>query len=156
MITNTSLDYVCFQLIAWKLLYVSKPALVSKLFMNMDDVYKFVKPYLVFSKVIGLYPVTFDGPLKDRKSLFKWHDWILPVVNITTVLYLICGTSSAGISFMKPSSIQDKAWSLMATFDISSYFLLLVYQLYKRHNLITFLSKIYDYDEQVFRDIYFH
>lgn len=69
---------------------VSKLAQTRTRSLTMDDVYNLFKPLLSFLKVLGLYPLTFKGPLSDKNSSIKWHDWILPIINASVVLYLSC------------------------------------------------------------------
>lgn len=113
----------------------------------MDNIFYVAKPFLSFLKVFGLFPMSFccQHPKKCVKN-FKWTDFVPSILHFSFLLALVFSCTPMTIQLAKRSVFLSKAWTIISAADISSFLAMLVYQLWKRKNILRFLTLIHDFD----------
>lgn len=115
----------------------------------MENIFSTVKSFCVFSKCLGVFPLTLEE--KSGKSNFeqKWWD-TLPsllfgsVTAITTVCILTYANSPAS-----SSSLLSRAWVAILSFELATVLCCLVYQHLKLRNMPMFLKELHEFDSKV-------
>lgn len=115
----------------------------------MENIFIVSKPFLVFAKVLGYFPMSFSKHATNGRFKIKWFDvlisccWCLFIVAVNvTVLF------SKQIVLSK-SAFLVKAWSISRSAELILYFDLFCCQIYNRRNILKYLTLIYDFDEEV-------
>lgn len=118
---------------------------------DMDNIFSVAVPFLKLLKVIGLFPLSFSGHPKKCVEVFKWTDVVPSTLNLFCLLALIFGCSPMTVQLAKHSRFLLKAWTIVSAVDISSFLAMLIYQFYKRHNILRFLVLVHEFDTQAVR-----
>lgn len=115
----------------------------------MENIFSASKPFLSFSKILGLFPLSFDGP--ERKGFLKIKLSGL-VFSCFSCLFLVYITW-ANLTFMKlltnESVILVNAWNIAKTIETLVLFYLFGYQAFKCKNVLKFLRIVEGIDESV-------
>lgn len=114
--------------------------------MDTKNVFTNSKPFLMFLKIFGLFPLTLN-----KKNL--WKTTALDVVStcIAILIFMCLGSISFMdiISYDVGSKILGQAWSVTYKLAIFLQFLLISYQLYKCREIASILTSIYNIDAKV-------
>lgn len=116
----------------------------------MENIFTASKPFLIFSKLLGFFPMSFEENSKQIIKKVKWADifltccsfFILIIFNIATMLE----TNSLTVT---NSSFLLVAWDMVRKAELVSYCFLFVYQLRRRNQIVQFLEKLHNFDEKV-------
>jgi predicted ATPase len=118
----------------------------------MDNIFTVSRPFLEFFRLVGLFPMAFDGP--DRRGILRvsWLGIVTSViliswsvaVNILTILY-------KGFSRVQdqPSGILLAGATSSVMFESFSLIFIIFYQLFKRKKILTFLRNVDRVDKKV-------
>jgi hypothetical protein len=116
----------------------------------MENIFTAAKPFLVVSKYLGLFPMSFDGPTRKGSLKLKWTDLIylfLAFFLFISALYF-CLTSK--ITFYKTDSrLILETCSSLAFYSVLFDSLCLIGQFYYRENVVEFLRIIQKFDFEV-------
>lgn len=93
--------------------------------------------------------MSFEGP--PRKGILKGHslDFISTCFMLAALLFLILGRQSLKITAIADSRVLNGAWDVVSTFEYASMVFIVVYQVMKKENILTFLGLLNRVDEQV-------
>lgn len=127
----------------------SKTSLVEFEALNMENVYTTSKPFLSFSKVFGLFPISFEGSVRRGSLKFKWINLIFTFCLFASLTYLEIELSRRVVSFWSEFSLLDKIWSSLTQVQLLSFFWTFCYQIFKSKNTLKFLQLINSFDENV-------
>lgn len=115
----------------------------------MENIFSVSKPFLAIAQTLGLFPMAFDGAA--RKGLLIINRYSV-AVSILWFLILLCAmkiTFNFDSYFIDNSKVLPKALKLLTNLNISSFLVHNSYQIYKRQNILNFLSTLYESDEKV-------
>lgn len=115
----------------------------------MENVYTTVKPFYNLSKVLCLFPLTFDGP--PRKGCFtkKWHDGLTPLVVPGIAILLIALNLVVGDGPSSSSSLLNLIWKIHAAFGCLLIILQFAWQMNNLRLITKFLNELNNYDQKV-------
>lgn len=121
----------------------------------MENIFTVSQPFLIYARILGLFPMCADGPARKGFFKVKWHSVVVTVCSMFVLLYATVQNFSHYYFFnVYASDITTKAWDILKNAELCSYFLLLGYQICKRKQVVEFLRLIYQIDEEVRNLIY--
>lgn len=115
----------------------------------MDNIYSVSKPFLVFLKLCGFFPLSLNDPLLGAQLVFKWYNLTFTVSNFSILLFLILSSSLTKLEYYAGSDILAKGWMIMSDYDVLCGVVLLLYQLSRQSKICSFLTKIQEFDQKV-------
>lgn len=117
--------------------------------VNMDSIYKSFKPFYYLSKLLGVFPMSFQGKAGNGELKTKWHDFVISILSFTFLICLITSQIKFNNFLKSDSSISTKASEISVL--IALFFLLIsfVFQISKRHQIVNFLKLLNSYDIEV-------
>lgn len=115
----------------------------------MENFYTSVKSFLFFAKLLGIFPMSFEGPARKGLLKVKWQNVFISFCLVLVTVSLFTMRFSFDLTFAKNSEILAKAWDIMTDVEILSYFLLFCYQIFKRKNILKFMKTIQSIDDEV-------
>jgi hypothetical protein len=117
----------------------------------MENIFTVTKPFLIFAKLLGVFPMSFEGPAGKGLLKVHWKDLIFSVV-AQVYLHSNFFYSLFSINFFHQSSdskIATEGWNVIVKlFKVVVIFQILG-QLGKRKNVVRFLNLIQNFDMQV-------
>jgi hypothetical protein len=118
-----------------------------KKFLDMENIFTSSNPMLIHSMLLGLFPMSFDGPARKGSFKTKWHDVILVVAFGIFQVFII--RTNLTLDLWAPNVIIQFAWAVTRNFEGFSYVLLFWYQIWNRKNIVKFLRIIDTVDQKV-------
>ena len=117
----------------------------------MDNVYEAVKPFYNFAKVLGLFPISFEGQTAKREFKTRKIDVALTFFSLLLFVTLFCARmenifSRIGI---KDSDLQRIVFETTFTIMLFTLLIQFVLQISKRVEIIRFLKLLHDFDIEV-------
>jgi hypothetical protein len=117
----------------------------------MENIFTVAKPFLTFAKLLGVFPMSFEG--SARRGLLKVHltDLIYPVF-AQILLFSNLFYSLFAKSFYHHSSdskITTEGWNVIVKLGKVVVICQIIGQLWKRKNFVRFLNMIQNFDMQV-------
>lgn len=119
----------------------------------MENIFTAAQPLLVFGKFLGLFAMTFEGPVVNGILKVKWRDVMISSFLLMTFLCFSIINFTHLCFLLSPSKILAEAWSFSKRSEFLIYVFLLCYHNYKRKVILRFLSTIYSVDEDVSKNI---
>lgn len=116
--------------------------------MDMN-IFTVSKPFLEVAKVLGIFPMSFDGAPEKGVMNVKWFDVVIWIGTVFTSVAMILLNIKPEDIFIKNSRILIWAWNVLKYTDLISLLFLLAYQFLKRKNILKFLTAIHNVDEEV-------
>ena len=111
----------------------------------MENIYTAAKPFFVFATILGLCPIAFEKNLKIKfKIAVIWSCFVFLILTCSCVKLLLNFEA-----FEVDSDLLSSAWKIIINLDIWSLFILFIYQLLKRKNILSFLTILNSVDEMV-------
>lgn len=114
----------------------------------MENTFTVAKPFLIYSKVVGYFPMSFDGPTRKGFLRTKWTDVVSSLFMILLLAIFFVYNLLSDVSVNK-SSVLSYGWRLSITVEYFSFLYLIFYQIAKRKNVKKLLEKIQQTDEEV-------
>jgi hypothetical protein len=115
----------------------------------MENVYTISKPFLIFSKVFGLFPMSFEGSARKGFLKFKWINLIFTFCLFAALTYLQVELSRRVALLLCELSLMDKVWTSLTQAQLLSFYWCFCYQIFKSKNTLRFLQLIGSFDENV-------
>jgi hypothetical protein len=119
--------------------------------IEMENVFTAAKPFVVFAKLLGVFPMSFDGPA--RKGLLKshWSDWICALLWMLLMLsaLLLLRRLKSSFYLLADSEISLEAWYIAGYLHISSLSIFIFIQVRNREKIVRFLNLLHDFDNKV-------
>ena len=116
----------------------------------MDNFYTSSYFFLSFLRFIGLFPKSFDGPVRNGWLKTFPSDFIFSLFWFLSQLFttfFIFHTNSH--KFTGNSKILPKAWSCVTILELLLFSFLFCYQISQQRNIVKFVTKIHKIDEKV-------
>lgn len=115
----------------------------------MENIFTVAKPFIIFIKALGLFPMSFHGPA--RKGSLKIHhkDVIFSCFLFFVSFFVILKGFSTMKWFKENSELTNTAWTVMISLDLMSFFILFIYQIFKLKEIVKFLNLIQKIDSEV-------
>jgi len=117
--------------------------------MNMDNIYTSVYPFYCLSKIFGLFPHTFEGPVRNGKFNQTVLDIILSCLSLTLLVAVIGMNLVRTHSWEPSSSVLKVSWDLTLLPCVVSHIASFVFQVVKRGSIMKFLSLLDEFDIKV-------
>lgn len=111
----------------------------------MENIYTAAEPFYILSKVLGLFPMSKEGPTAKGLFRLKWHGIVSCLVSFIVPIALIALT----IFFDNPDSWLSKVWSIYTNFGTTWSFLNFFFQIIKHESAIKFLDAVNQFDQKV-------
>lgn len=115
----------------------------------MENIFSVSEPYYFLCKVLGLFPMSFEGPKTKGVFKTKWNDvvcsllsLIVPVLLIALNFYLEYGPTSS-------SAMLSDLWKIQAVFGVFLILLQHSYQISKNKEIPRFLNAVNEFDQKV-------
>lgn len=115
----------------------------------MDNIYSATRPLLLFAKMIGYFPLSFEGAATKGNFKFKCSNVVLVCCTLVTFSFCIFRNVKDGSFDESDSSILAKGWNISAIMELSSHICILVYQLKSHKNILGFVRNLHSFDCQV-------
>lgn len=115
----------------------------------MCNVYTKVQPLYFFAKVLGMFPMSFKGPMNKGNLETKLFDVFLTSLSFFLLFALIC------VKLMIINSVYDKIERriILGVFVLLSIMMMLVIQFLiqvsNRNNIRKFISSLHNFDNEV-------
>lgn len=116
--------------------------------LNMN-IFTVSKPFIEVAKVLGIFPMSFDGAPEKGVLKVKWFDAFIWIGTFSISVAIIFLNMKRETIFIKNSSILIWAWDILKYIDLISLLFLIAYQFLKRKNILKFLNVIHKVDEEV-------
>lgn len=115
----------------------------------MDNIYTAFRPFYIAMKVLGIFPVSFEGPARKGILRQTFSDIFLSCISIIPFITLFVVSCSRQNSMDLASQILPRAWSLSNLFCLTMLVLSYSYQIAKRGSIIKFLELLEGFDKEV-------
>lgn len=115
----------------------------------MENIFTSVQPFYVLAKVLGTFPMSFDGPACKGLFKVKWHDLTVSALLFAFLLTLSFLKISLADSFIVESVVLQEAWGLSLIAGLYITLAQLAFQIYKRNEIKQFLRHLDDFDLEV-------
>jgi hypothetical protein len=114
----------------------------------MDSNFAAAEPFLLVSKLLGFFPLGVDT--KSQKIKVQWFGVFLSLCCFGALVALNFFTWKQFVLLaLSDSLFLVNAWNLTRKIELSSYFILLFYQLSRQKNILKFLEKLNEFDYHV-------
>lgn len=115
----------------------------------MENIYTTAKPFLVLTKLIGLFPKSFDGPTRKGVLRFKLVDGVFSFIALPSIVcLLVLNIMSEALNDLASEFVVN-CYIICMHFDIFSFLILYFYQINKRENIVKLLHEINSADIKV-------
>lgn len=113
----------------------------------MDNVYTIVKPFYILSKVLGTFPLSFDGPPQKRFLVTKWYDVVTPLIlpGISILLIVL------NALLINDNEVLYSVWRINGIFGCCLVILQFGWQMKKFKSVPKFLEALNTFDRKVKR-----
>lgn len=117
----------------------------------MENIFTVAKPFLTFAKLVGVFPMSFEG--NARKGKLKFH--ILNLIPSAIILgfhiplivfFLISRNLFASLKYSK---VSYEIWNILTVFKLLTELISLTVQLFKFKNVVELLNLIRNFDNEV-------
>lgn len=115
----------------------------------MENIYTCSKPFYIFSKVLGLFPMSFDGPASKGFLKRTWHDILTSSCSLSVLVALIALQLIYGKLFQPGAPIFFKVWQLSIISCLFMLFIQFFVQIHKRNRIQEFFGLLHKFDSEV-------
>lgn len=115
----------------------------------MDNIFNAAKPFCVVLSAIGLFPLSFDGPVREGHFVVKWHGIMALCCNVVILIVLLVLNVMSSFNFADVSVLLNLLWKIQAVSGNLLIFIQIFYQIYKRHNIVCIVTALHSFDEKV-------
>lgn len=115
----------------------------------MENIFTAAQPFYLLSKVMGLFPMSFEGPIEKGNFKVKWHDVIYSLFSLTVPISLIAFNLLAEVTQVSSSALLSDIWVIHSITGVSLLILQFSYQVCKRKEILRFLEAVNEFDEKV-------
>lgn len=115
----------------------------------MENIFSASKPILTLAKLLGLFPMSFEGPARKGLLKLKCVNVIISLFWFVAALFMILNRSPFSKVYTGSSQVLPRAWEVLMNLELFSYIFNFCYQNWKRKNIVKFLKIIHKSDEKV-------
>lgn len=116
---------------------------------SMENIFTVVKPFYILAKVLGLFPMSYEGLTNKGKLTFKWRDAIPACLSLALQVTLLVMVLKFADEPASSSTLINQIWIIQCFVAFIFLFLLFIYQIGKCKSIANFLHPIYKIDERV-------
>ena len=118
----------------------------------MDNVYTAIKPFYNFVKVLGMFPMTFQGHVIKGNFKTKRSDVVSTCLSFLLFIALCCARTRDGIknSQLAPP-LSRILWEATFAFILSMLLAQFGIQIFKRNEIEKFLKQVHNFDNEVIK-----
>lgn len=124
---------------------------MTQIAKDPKNIYEVLQPIYYILKFIGLFPFSFEGPVKNGKLRYAILDGIWSIlvlfIHIFFLLFNLHGFES--IAYALGSKLLDAGWKFCTIFGICGGFFNEIYQICFKERIRSFLRILEDFDRQV-------
>lgn len=117
----------------------------------MENIYTVAANVLFFGKLVGFFPLSFNGPPRKGILSTKWHDVTAFCVMIVFISFFMIMNLLNKAYIESSSSMVTNGWNISINIEIISYLLLIGYQMKKRRKFTKLLQHLAAVDAKVFQ-----
>jgi 7tm Chemosensory receptor len=114
----------------------------------MENIYSSVKPFYNLSKILGLFPLSFDGSETKGRLELKWHGVVSCVVTVL-ILTLLLFMNFLDEEDPSSSAMLNNVWNFQVVFGLILLLILFIYQIKQRNAIADYLQIIKNIDDKV-------
>lgn len=114
----------------------------------MENIYTTVKPFYLLAKVMGTFPMTFEGQATRGVLKTKWHDVLLSIIAVLILIAFIVTKYNMETVIKVESSMLVRAWDLYFLFGFHLLIVQLCLQLCKRNQICEFMRLLHKFDAE--------
>lgn len=115
----------------------------------MENIYTVSKPFLAFSRILGLLPMSFQNKPRNGLLKFKLHGVILTCLCASILTYLTSVNLSNNMLEVNTSKVIFIAFNILKNSELVSYLFLFGYQILKLKDCVRFLKLVNKVDDDV-------
>jgi hypothetical protein len=115
----------------------------------MENVFTAFKPFYLLSKLIGTFPMTFQGQAKNGNFKTKLFDAVYSIISCCAIFFMIYMKFSSDNLVRSESMIVYIIWSYSIVFELLTLLIQLWFQIYHRHEIELFLKLLHEFDNEV-------
>ena len=116
----------------------------------MDNVYTAIKPFYAFVKVLGMFPMTFQGHVINGNFKTKRSDVVSTCLSFLFFILLCCARTRDGIKNCQLTPTLSRIlWEATFAFILSMLLAQFGLQIHKRNEIEKFLKQIHNFDNEV-------
>lgn len=115
----------------------------------MDNIYTTVQAFATLLKVLGVFPMSFEGPARKGVLKTKFRDVVITIFPVSVLIVLILFALLDHKLVTIESSILAKAWNFCLILGLFMLLVAFVYQIIHRHNIRDLLQLLDNFDQEV-------
>lgn len=112
----------------------------------MENIFTGAKPFLFLAKVLGLFPMEFEGPTRKGFLKFKLSN-LLSTCCAVALLLCLTSANTFYLVVIPKTQFLSQSWNISVSLENFSFVVLYGYQVFKRENIVKFLKKLQAIDE---------
>jgi hypothetical protein len=116
----------------------------------MENIFTAAYPFLVYAKLLGVFPIDFDG-LSRGELKVRCRDLGFSVVLFSVLLFLVCG-SVFNLTVSSNCESSAIAWKIIVLLNVISVSLAFVYQMFHLRSVVEFINQLHEIDNEVRRN----
>jgi hypothetical protein len=117
----------------------------------MENIFTVAKPFLIFAKLLGVFPMSFDGPARKGFLKTKLADLVHSIFSFVIIfsLFYYVSFASSLIKSLTATEIAFQGWMTALYLQTSIFICLFLYQLSRCRNVVRFLNLVHCVDKKV-------
>lgn len=117
--------------------------------LDMKNIYTTFKPFYFLAKALGLFPLSYDGPVAKGKLKVMWFDVCITIFAFSLLLSFALLKLNLREAVLIDSTILVKSWEISLEFGLGTTIIQFCYQFVKRNEAKKFLKQLNNFDQQV-------
>lgn len=122
--------------------------IVCSSFVNMENIYTVSKPLLTVARLMGLFPMSFNGRPREKCLKIRYLYVLTSIFWLVSSIYLFALTISFDYGYDN-SKMLTRVWKMVILLKHFSMIFNFCYQIFKIKNMLKFMTKIQESDEMV-------
>jgi hypothetical protein len=115
----------------------------------MENVFTAAKPLINLAQILGLFPMSFEGP--QAKGIFKTKIWTVALTVMWLIIHMSLVVPSINFStyFDQDSKVLPNAWKFCIILKSFSFCINFLYQTSYKRSIVEFLEKLHETDDRI-------
>lgn len=115
----------------------------------MENIFTVVRPLYLVTKVLGLFPMSFNGLTEKGNFVVKHRDFVAPILNVFLAICLVPLIILYPLEVESFSPMMSTTLHLIGISGTILNFIPFSYQIYKRKSINRMLRDFHDFDKKV-------
>jgi predicted membrane-bound dolichyl-phosphate-mannose-protein mannosyltransferase len=119
----------------------------------MENIFTVAKPFLTFAKILGVFPMSFDGAARRGLLKIHWRDFIFTVITLSALLAILFFATLSRNFFtmvaLDGSKTTFEGWNVIMKLSNIVALCQVLYQLCKSKNIVKLLNLLQNFDLKV-------